>query len=187
MPRAGDAKTKSRLENRKGGRDGPTNPQRRFDDGTPVSTHDGFLIKISFDDAAGAQGKHMTRCTGCRRTTGYHPGCLMTRLLAKFCNTYIWYRIYNITHIWELSKRSLTGAFIAKVLGYAIISLGYFFWNGDIYFFFWLKFWRKFMSTCLNLHCKYIVYIYMYLLFIMYMFHFVKTIGYFFREILARV
>ena len=27
-------------------------------------------------------------------------------------------------YMWELSKRSLTGAFIAKVLGYAVISLG---------------------------------------------------------------
>ncbi len=31
---------------------------------------------------------------------------------------------YDLIYIWGLSKRSLTGAFIAKVLGYAIISLG---------------------------------------------------------------
>ena len=35
-----------------------------------------------------------------------------------------WWSMSNISCIWELSKRSLTGAFIAKVLGYAIISLG---------------------------------------------------------------
>ena len=45
------------------------------------------------------------------------------------------------------------------------------------YFFSWLKFWRKFMYTCLNLHCKYL-----YLLFIMYVSFCKKLLGDFSRK-----
>ena len=59
------------------------------------------------------------------------------------------------------------------------VSAKVFFWNGER-FFFWLKFWRKFMYTCLNLHCKYL-----YLLFFMYV-SFCKNYWVIFRESLAK-